>query len=131
MSAEKVIYNLLSNNVALNAVVPASRVYASIIPLGTALPAIAYMLISNVEETSIGMTTNRLRSRVQITIAAKTYPSVKQIVDLVVSACNHKQGTFNGIQVDSVIKDVVGADFRDDDEGIFYSTVDFRIAHGN
>jgi hypothetical protein len=131
MSAEKVIYNLLKNNANLTAVVPSSRIYPSLIPLGTTLPAIAYMLISSVEDTSIGMTTNRLRSRVQITIAAKTYPSVKQIVDLVVSACNHKQGTFNGVQVDSVIKDVVGADFRDDDEGIFYSTVDFRIAHGN
>lgn len=131
MSAEKVIYNLLTTNNALKAVVPASKVYASIIPLGTVLPAIAYMLVSNVENTSIGLTTQRLRSRVQVTIAAKTYPQVKQIVDLVVTACNHKKGTFNGVQVDSVIKDVVGADFRDDDVGIFYSTVDFRIAHGN
>ena len=131
MSAEKVIYNLLSTNVALNAVVPAARVYASLIPLGTTLPAIAYMLVSSVEETSIGLTTQRLRSRVQVTIAAKTYPQVKQIAALVVTACNHKQGTFNGVQVDSVIKDVVGADFRDDDVGVFYSTIDFRIAHGN
>ena len=131
MSAEKVIYNLLSTNASLTAVVPASKIYASVIPLGTTLPAIAYMLISSVEETSVGLTTNRLRSRIQVTVAAKTYLSTKQIVNLVIPACNHKRGTFNGVQVDSVIKDVVGADFRDEDEDIFYSTVDFRIAHGN
>lgn len=131
MSAEKVIYNLLSNDSALLAVVPKARIFPSVIPLGTTLPAIAYMLVSNVEETSIGMTTNRQRSRVQITIASTTYPQVKEIAALVVTACNHKQGTFNGVQVDSVIKEVVGADFRDDDVGINYSTIDFRIAHGN
>ncbi len=131
MSAEKAIYDLLSKNAALLAKVPKSRMFPSLIPLGTTLPAIAYMLVSSVEETAIGLTTNRLRSRIQVTVAANTYPLVKEIVALVVGACNHKQGTFNGVQVDSVIKDVVGADFRDDDEGIFYSTIDFRIAHGN
>jgi len=131
MSAEKVIYNLLSNNAALLAKVPKARIFPSLIPLGTTLPAIAYMLVSSIEDTSIGLTSNRLRSRVQVTIAADTYPKVKEIVALVEAACNHKQGTFNGVQVDSVIKDVVGADYRDDDVGIFYSTIDFRIAHGN
>ena len=131
MSAEKVIYNLLTTNTALKAVVPSAKVYASLIPLGTPLPAIAYMLVSSVEETSMGLTTQRLRSRVQVTIATKSYPQVKEIAALVVAACNHKQGTFNNVQVDSVIKDVVGADFRDDEAGIYYSTIDFRIAHGN
>jgi len=131
MSAEKVIYNLLSTDANLLAQVPKPRILPSLIPLGTTLPAIAYMLVSSTEDTAIGLTSNRLRSRVQVTIAANTYPKVKEIAALVVNACNHKQGTFNGVQVDSVIKDVVGADFRDDDVGIFYTTIDFRIAHGN
>jgi hypothetical protein len=131
MSAEKAIYHLLTNDTALNEVVPKCRIYPSLIPLGTALPAIAYMLVSTTEQTSFSMTQIRLRSRIQITIAAMTYPEVKDIVALVVEACNYKQGTFNGVQVDSVIRDVVGADFRDDEVGIFYSTVDFSIAHGN
>lgn len=131
MSAEKAIYNLLSNNAALLAQVPKARMFPSVIPLGTTLPAIAYMLVSSTEETAIGLTTNRLRSRIQVTVAANTYPKVKEVVALVENACNHKQGTFNGVQVDSVIKEVIGADFRDDEAEIFYSTIDFRIAHGN
>lgn len=131
MSAEKVIYNLMSTDAGLIAKVPKARIFPNTIPLNTPLPAIAYMLVSSVEQTSIGLTTERLRSRVQVTIAANTYPQVKEIAALVVDACNHKKGTFNGVQTDSVIKDAVGADFMDDDVGIHFSTIDFRIAHGN
>jgi hypothetical protein len=129
MSAEKVIYNLLSNNVALNAVVPVSKVYPGIIPLSTVLPAIAYTLVSKIEQTSVALTSVKKTARTQVTIASKTYPQVKQVAALVEAACNHKQGIFNGVQTDSVILDNVGADFRDDDAGIFYSTLDFRIAY--
>lgn len=131
MSAEKAIFNILSTNVDLTKKVPKSRIYPSLIPLDTTLPAIAYMLVSSVEQTAIGLTTNRRRSRVQVTVAAKTYPQVKDISALVIEACNHRQGVFNDVQVDSVILDVVGADYRDDDVGIHYSTIDFRIAHSN
>jgi hypothetical protein len=131
MSAEKVIYNLLSTDAPLLAQVPKVRIFPSLIPLGTTLPAIAYMLVSSTEQTAIGLTSEIYRSRVQITIAATTYPKVKEIAALVVAACNHKQGTFNGVKTDSVIKDVVNADFRDDEAGIFYSTIDFRIVHSN
>jgi hypothetical protein len=129
MSAEKVIYNLLSTNAPLIAVVPKARIFPSVIPLNTTLPAIAYSLVSNNEQTAIGMTTNKQRSRIQVTVAAKTYPVAKQVIDLIETACNHKQGIFNNVVTDSVIKDSIGADFRDDDVGIFYSTIDFRLAH--
>jgi len=33
------------------------------------------------------------------------------------------------VKTDSVIMDGIGADYRDDETGVFYSTVDFRIAH--
>lgn len=127
MSAEKVTYNLLKNSAALIAVVPVARIYPSLIPLNTALPAIAYSFVSGVETTAIGLTTSLKRDRVQVTIAAKSYPDVKSIMALVVSAMNNKQGTFNGVKVDSVIKDVVGPDLRDDEAGVFYQSIDFKI----
>jgi hypothetical protein len=129
MNAEKVAYYLLTNDSGLDGVVPNTRIYAGLIPLSSVLPAIAYNLVSTVEETAIGLTASKNRSRVQVTVAAKTYPQVKSIVELVKTACNHQQGTFNGVSTDSVILDNVGADFRDDEAAIFYSTIDFRIAH--
>jgi len=127
MSAEKVTYNLLKNNAALVALVPVARIFPSLIPLNTTMPAISYSLVSGVETTAIGLTTSLKRDRVQITIAAKSYPDVKSIMALVIAAMNNKQGTFNGVRVDSVIKDVFGPDFRDDDAGVFYQSVDFKI----
>lgn len=127
MSGEKVIYNLLSSNVSLTASVPVARIYAGLVPLDTTLPCIAYNHISTVEDTTIGLTSYVNRSRIQITIASKTYAELKSIVNLVTTACNHKQGTFNGVRTDSVILDIAGADFRDDESQVFYQTIDFII----
>jgi hypothetical protein len=125
--SEKAIYNLLSTNAPLIAVVPVIRIYPGLIPLNATLPAIAYNHISTVQDTSIGLTALKTRSRVQVTVAAKTYPEIKSIVKLVKTACNNKQGTFNTVKTDSVILENVGADYRDDSAGIYYGTIDFRV----
>lgn len=129
MSAEKVIYNLMSTNVALKAVVPVTRMYAGVIPIDSAYPALCYNLVSSDDVTSIGMTTMKSRSRVQVTAVATSYPAVKALADKVRVACNLKRGTFNGVVTDSVIMDNIGADYRDDETGVFYSTLDFNIVH--
>jgi hypothetical protein len=127
--SEKVIYELLKTNAPLIAVVPVSRIYGGLIPIGATLPAIAYNHISTVEDTSISLTVQKVRSRVQVTVAAKTYPEIKSIAKLVKTACNNKQGTFNSVKTDSVILENVGADYRDDSAGIYYGTIDFRLAY--
>lgn len=129
MNAEKAIYNVMSSDTALKAIVPQSRMYAGIIPIGAVYPALCYNLISTFEETSVNLQTMKFRSRIQVTAVASTYPKVKELAQAVITACNHKQGIFNGVVVDSIILDGVGADFRDDETNVFYSTVDFRIAH--
>jgi hypothetical protein len=129
MNSEKVTYELLKTNAPLTAVVPVARIYPGLIPLNAALPAIAYNHISTVQETSISLTVQKVRSRVQVTVAAKTYTEIKNIIKLVKTACNNKQGTFNGVKTDSVILENVGADFRDDSAGIYYGTIDFRLAY--
>lgn len=129
MSAEKVIYNLLSTNVALVAVVPTSRMYSGVIPIDATYPALCYNLVSSFDETAIGLTTMKSRSRVQVTAVATSYPAVKALVDKIRVACNLKRGTFNTVVTDSVIMDNIGADYRDDETGVFYSTVDFNIVH--
>ena len=134
MSAEKAIFAMLKAHAPLIAVVPSSRIFPSVIPLNTTLPAIAYSLISEVEETAIGLTALKRRARIQVTIAVSgtsstAYGSAKSIRALVEAACNHKRCTFNGVAVDSCIKDVVGPDLRDDEASITYQSVDFRIAY--
>jgi len=129
MSAEKVVYNLLSTNAALKLIVPTARMFAGVVPIGATYPALCYNLVSSSDITAIGLTTIKSRSRIQVTVVAKSYPDVKALADKVRIACNLKQGTFNGVVTDSVIMDNIGADYRDDETGVFYSTVDFNIVH--
>ena len=134
MSAEKVIFNLLKNYAPLVAKVPVARIYPSVIPLTATLPAISYNHVSTVEETDIGLNTEVLRSRVQVTVAvsgtdSQSYAKVKELISLITAACNHKQGTFNGVITNSVIRDVLSPDFRDDDSGVSYQSIDFRVVY--
>lgn len=127
MSAEKVIYNLLSTNAPLVATVPVVRMYAGVIPIEATYPALCYNLISSNDINGIALTTIKTVGRIQVTAVATTYPAVKALVDKIRVACNLKRGTFNGIVTDSVIMDNIGADYRDDETGVFYSTVDFNV----
>ena len=134
MSAEKVIFNLLKSYAPLVAQVPVSRIYPSVIPLTATLPAISYNHVSTVEETDIGLNTEVLRSRVQVTVAvsgtdSQSYAKVKELINLITAACNHKKGTFNGVITNSVIRDVLSPDFRDDDSGVSYQSIDFRVVY--
>lgn len=127
MSAEKAIYNMLSNNAPLLAVVPKTRMFAGLVPVNSSLPAIAYNLISNVRPKDIQMVTRLATSRIQVTVMTKTYAEQKSIIALVRGACDAKQGTFNTVQVDSSMVDIEGPDMRDDDAAIFMQTVDFIV----
>lgn len=134
MSAEKVIFNLLKNHAALIAQVPATRIYPSIIPQTATLPAISYSHISSVEETDISMNTEIVRARVQVTVAVSgidstSYAKVKELISLITAACNHKSGNINGVNTKSVIRDVLSPDFRDDDSGVSYQSIDFRVVY--
>ena len=116
------------------AIVPTTRIFPSVIPLGTVLPAIAYSLVSTNEDTSIGLTTLAVSSRIQITVAVKgvnstAYGASKNIIKLIKNACNLKRGIFNGVVVNSVIRDTESPDFRDDESEITYNSIDFRVTY--
>jgi hypothetical protein len=131
LSAEKVIFRLLSTNAPLNAVVPATRIFAGFIDLESVLPAIAYNHVSTFENTTIDANSlyALVTTRIQVTIAAKDYPTVKSVLELVRKACNYQRGTINGVIVSSIVREQAGADFRDDEAGIFYQTIDFKVTY--
>jgi hypothetical protein len=128
MSAEKVTFALLKAYAPLLVVVPQARIFAGLIPLNTVLPAIAYNHISTTENTTVRLGANIETTRIQVTVASKDYTVLKNAIGLVKQAMNHKQGLIAGSKVNSVIQDITGPDFRDDDLGIYYQTVDFRIS---
>ncbi|MES2499563.1 MAG: DUF3168 domain-containing protein [Pseudomonadota bacterium] len=131
MSSEAITYNLCKVNTALLAAVPLARMFAGEIPLNAVLPAIAFNEVSTVENTTIDANAAYalVTGRVQVTVAAKDYPTVKNIITLIRKACNYQRGEIAGFTVSAIIRDIVGPDFRDSDSGIYYQSIDFKIIY--
>ena len=130
MSAILAVSSLLENDAALIAVVPAARQFAGLIPQGTALPALAITSVSTVRWQGI-TGDNFCAERVQVTAMAATYPQQKQVLALVRAALPRRPGTVNTVQVDSILKDTTGPDFRNDgvDPPIFMGEQDFLVRY--
>lgn len=130
MADVRAVRHLLVSNAALIAVVPAAKIMAGLIPQGTVLPAIA---VSHVSTTRMRMIASPgvelLTSRVQITAMATSYPQQKSILALVKAALPRTRGTINGVSVGSLLFELAGPDFRDDDIGAFMGSLDYLITH--
>lgn len=130
MSGSIAIRHLLANKATLTAVVPAARiVVAASLPTGTALPAINVSQISSVEVLTVAMTeSKRLRSdRVQVMAHASTPAQLRQILNLIRTACPDTKGTVNGIKLDSILPDLEGPDLSQPDAAIYSMSRDFFV----
>ena len=128
MSAEKVIHTLLAAASPVTAIV-AARIYPGELPQNTAMPALGISHISGHEHPALSAAGAfvLMQSRVEITILAKDYPTVKTLLAAVRAACNYQRGVISGVTVISVMRDTVGPDLRDSDLTIFSQTIDFMV----
>jgi hypothetical protein len=130
MSDVKAVRHLLANNASLIAVVPAAKIMAGLIPQGTALPAIAVSHVSTTRQRMIASPgVEHYTSRVQVTVMATTYPQQKTILGLIKAALPRTRGAVNGVIVGSLLFDLAGPDFRDDEIGSFMGSLDYIITH--
>ena len=127
MSGVRAIRYLLANNAALTSVVPAANIKA-VLPQGVTRPAIEVKHISTTYRHMIASSED-CRSRVQVTVHATSYPSQHSILSLVREALPRTHGTVDGVEVKSLIKDVVGPDMRNDDIQSFIGSQDFIIEY--
>ena len=130
MSAEKIITALLRAHSPLVAVV-STRIGPGPLPQGTALPALATNLISNVRRNTVSTAeaAQLFRSRMQITVLASSYSQQKALIRLVSDACKYQRGTIAGSTGVSVLPDIEGPDMRDDDASIYMQTIDFSVSY--
>lgn len=127
MSGVVAITYLLTHNTQLNEVVPASRISAGAIPQGTALPAIEVSHLSGSWRSEISSQSGYCSAHVQVTVLASSYAQQKQIMALVRAAVPRTRGVINGVNVDCILRDSDGPDFRNDDAGIYFQTQDFLV----
>lgn len=129
--SEKVIYSLLKNYAPLTSIVPVAKIYASLIPQEAVLPAIAYSHVSTVESTTIDAQAAYalVTSRIQVSVATKDYPQLKDIIAQVRKACNYSRGTINGVIVNSIVRELIGPDLRDDESKVYFQSIDFKVIY--
>lgn len=149
MSGVAIAQYILANNAALIAVVPAARIKAGVLPLNTPLPAISVTLISGQQYNTLAQNqaSYMVRHRVQVSVLAKTYESVKQIQRLVRMALPQTRDTINGygtdeiyspdwleyytvvrgFQCDAIYPDTEGPDLFDHTSLIHQGSIDYRI----
>ena len=128
MSDVKAVLYLLANNSTLNAQVPASRIFAGVIPQGTAAPAIAVTHVSTVRPQMVNAASKLCVSRVQVTVMAASYASQKAVLALVRAALPRSRGSVNGVAVDSILPDIEGPDFTDE-AGLYMGSIDYRVTY--
>ena len=132
MSGVSIATQLLVVNSALLAVVPSIRIMAGVVPVTTAAPAISLMQINGEERKTVSMAepTRYKTDRVQITIYAKTYPAVKQILGLIRTAMPVTTGaTVAGWPVQSVLHENDGPDFYEDGPNLYSQAVEYSVSY--
>lgn len=134
MSAVAVIRYLLSHNTPLNAVVPAARIKAGDLPIGTTIPAISVKSVSSVRRNTVGMSETKtlVSERVQVTLtvnlaADQHYPLLTQGLRLIRQACPNQRGTFEGVDVDSVLPESEGPDLEGPTPESIQRSQDFMV----
>ena len=135
MSGVAVIRYLLANAAAVTAVVPATRIMAGDLPLGTSMPAIAVTQVDSIPHNLIRISDSPKVhvDRVQVTVYRGAspgdagYPGLKSLLALVLAACASTHGSVNGIAVDGITPDLEGPDLPISEEKIFTRSRDFFV----
>ena len=128
MSVGKAIFDILSNDAGIHAIVK-DRIYPSRVPYVSGFPAITYHIISTQPNgTKNGVSTYDYVN-VQISAYANTYSTVQDLADVIRRALDYNFGTYSSVVVDKAF--FTGAvDLYDDsygEDGIYHVAMDFRF----
>lgn len=131
MSAVKVVRALLIASAPVAVIVPAAKIAAGTVPQATVLPAISITHVGTIPLSRIDAQADfaLVTSRVQATVMAKDYATVKAVLVAMRKACNYQRGIIAGVSVASILCDMVGPDFANDDATIYYQSIDFKVAY--
>ena len=131
MNGVHVMMALLRAHQPLVALVPASRVFAGTVQQEEVLPAIGVSEISRKEFDTVSKAeaSSLIRARIQITVHAKDYRSLKDVLLAAKLGAGVHTGVIGGVKVRSVIRGDVGPDLSDDDAGIYQQSRDFMVRY--
>lgn len=128
MSAVKAIRVLLLASPAVAAIV-GDRVSAGDVPANALRPAIGVHEVSNVPVGAFDAQaeSSLATSRVQVTVHVKTYPEIAGLLRAARQACNFERGLIAGVDVVSIVRDIVGPDLES--ESGHAKSIDFKVTY--
>lgn len=129
MSGVAIVRHLLANSSPLTSAVPATRIQAGVLPLGTPIPAISVTQIAGQQHNNLAMASAQylVTQRIQVTVLAATYPLVKAALALIRAALPLSRGTINGFTCDAVLPDIEGPDLYDNELKVHVNSVDYMV----
>jgi hypothetical protein len=103
MSANKIVYNILSNNAALTALI-STRLNPVRIPQETTFPAVSYQLVSEIPTPTKSGHSHTEFARVQINAYGTTLSSAQSVASAIRTAFEAVSlpGTFNSIKCQTI-----------------------------
>ena len=130
MNGVVAIRQLLVNDAALVAIVPAARIVSGPLTQGVALPAISITSISTLDRNiSSPGATRFVTERVQVTGYHSSYPAKKALLAAVKKALADQAPVVAGIANVTVHTDTAGPDFMDEQARIYMGSHDFRVKY--
>lgn len=131
MSGPRVIVALLKADAAFLALVPADGIHAGEVPQSASLSAVAYASVSTVQRPTVAGIEPALLvdERMQITVAASSYPAKKAVLDAVRLACDRRRGLIAGVRVQNVRHAGVGPDLDNTETAVFTQSIDFFVTY--
>jgi hypothetical protein len=128
MTAERIIYTLLTGNAGLVALV-GTRIYYDARPEDDPLPAIVYSSISDTPTPPIDSTTGLepCTARLQINCLATTAAARQQLLEGVIAALHKQSGSIAGNTTQAVLQSTAGPSQYDALLGIYSLSVDFTV----
>lgn len=125
------VLSVLTVNAPLLTLMPATRIQAGDLPIGTDLPAISVKSVSGNDRNIPAPGAYRhVVERVQVTVLAATYPSQQAVMRAVRKALADKLAvTVTGLIAVTIHTDSKGPDFMDDDATIFIGSQDFVVRY--
>lgn len=129
MSGTAIARIKLAGNVALTAVVPATRILLGVVPIGTPRPAIGITLVSGIpfKYMAKGSGKTLWSDRIQVTVHADKYQTQSEVLALVLAALPSAHGTVGSFTCDSISEDSQGPDFYDSELNIHSGSQDFIV----
>lgn len=98
------IFARLSGFAGLTALVPAARITPAERTQDAAVPAISYMVVSDVPDYAMQNQTGLVRARVQVDAFDDSYSGVWAVAEQIRLALSNCHGTYGGVVIDHVVK---------------------------